>query len=221
MSEEQMTKDEELVKNGQHKNQHKHYYYHHNHKHNKSSHEQANTIKNETSFENKEEKVEQTKEAKPEEKNVHESCVSVTEFVKLKYQLAEMINRYKQLEHEFDNYRIRTKQEAKQAKTDGLTKAIETILPALDSFKKAKALITDKGSLSGVNLIEKSLLVSLEKLNIKYIDCIGQEFNPEFHNAVMLVEDNTKQPNTVVDEIEMGFTLDGKVIKYSQVIVSK
>ena len=220
MSEEQMTNNEETVKNGQNKNQHKHYYYHNNHKH-KHSHEQSSTIKNETSFENKEEKIEEKKETKSEEKNIHESCVSVTEFVKLKYQLAEMINRYKQLEHEFDNYRIRTKQEAKQAKTDGLTKAIESILPALDSFKKAKAIITDKSSLSGLSLIEKSLFGSLEKLNVKYIDCIGQEFNPDFHNAVMLVEDKTKKPNTVVDEIEMGFTLNDKVIKYSQVIVSK
>ena len=207
--------DDEMVKKSQPKTQER------QDSHQKQQKQTHSTLNTETSFENYEEKVEQKKETKSEEKNVHESCVSVTEFVKLKYQLAEMINRYKQLEHEFDNYRARTKQEAKQAKTDGMTKAIETILPALDSFKKAKALISDTSSLSGIGLIEKSLLNSLEKLNIKYIDCVGQEFNPDFHNAVMLVEDKTKKPNTIVDELEMGFTLNDKVIKYSQVIVSK
>lgn len=214
MKDENM-KDDEMEKKSQPKAQETHG------NHQKQQKQAHGTLNTETSFENKEEKIEEKKETKKEEKNVHESCVSVTEYVKLKYQLAEMINRYRQLEHEFEHYRVRSKQESKQAKTDGLTKAIETILPALDSFKKAKALITDKSSLSGIGLIEKSLLNSLEKLNIKYIDCIGQEFNPDFHNAVMLVEDKTKKPNTVVDELEMGFTLDDKVIKYSQVIVSK
>lgn len=205
MKDENM-KDDGMVKKSQPKTQERH------DNHQKQQKQTNSTLNTETSFENNEDKL---------EKNEAETYVSVAEFVKLKYQLAEMINRYRQLEHEFDNYRARTKQEVKQAKTDGITKAIETILPALDSFKKAKALISDKSSLSGVSLIEKSLLNSLEKLNIKYIDCIGQEFNPDFHNAVMLVEDKTKKPNTVVDELEMGFTLNDKVIKYSQVIVSK
>ena len=93
-----MTKDEQNIKNGQHKNQHKHYYYHNNHKH-KHSPEQNSTIKNETSFENKEEHVEQNKQTHTEEKNVHESCVSVTEFVNEKrMELASRLLRTTQLQ---------------------------------------------------------------------------------------------------------------------------
>jgi len=220
MGEEEKTLEEERKEQGQrqfknnnfHNHHHKHHYYHHSNK---------NSENTESKKQDEPSKASEVSEEKTEPKQEAETFVSVAEFVKLKYQLAEMINRYKQQEHEFDNYRIRTKQEAKQTKVDGVIKAVETILPALDSFKKAKALITDKSSLSGVSLIEKNLLNSLEKLNIRYIDCIGKEFDPELHNAVMLVEDSTKKPNTIVDELEMGFTLDDKVIKYSQVIVSK
>ena len=213
MGEEEKNLEEEKKEQGQRQFKHGSFHHHHHHKH--CCHN------NKTDESEKQEEINEPSEEKKSTQQESEPAVSVAEFVKLKYQLAEIINRYKQLEREFDNYRVRTKQEAKQAKVDGMTKAVETILPALDSFKKAKALITDKSSLSGVGLIEKSLLNSLEKLNIKYIDCIGKEFDPELHNAVLLVEDNTKKSNTIVDELEMGFTLNDKVIKYSQVIVAK
>ena len=157
-------------------------------------------------------------ENNPEQK---ECAVSLAEYVRLKYQMAEVINKYNSLSHEFDNYRKRTKEEVKQAKIDGQTKAIEVILPALDAFKKAKDLITDKSSLSGVSMIEKSLMANLEKLGVKAINCKGKQFDPDFHNAVMLVEKEDVKSGTIVDEIEMGFTLSDKVVKYSQVIVSK
>ena len=165
-------------------------------------------------------KKHQTKEECQE--NEQKDCaVSLAEYIKLKYQMAEVINKYNSLSHEFDNYRKRTKEETKQAKLDGQSKAIEAILPALDSFKKAKALITDKNSLSGINMIEKSLMANLEKLGVKPIVCVGEQFNPDYHNAVMLVEKDDVESGTIVDEIEMGFTLNDKVVKYSQVIVAK
>lgn len=147
--------------------------------------------------------------------------VPMDEYVKLKYQFSEFVNRHKAYEHEFENYKKRTKEEIKSAKDEGVTKALETIIPALDSFKKAKKIITDKSSLSGIALIEKNILTQLEKLGVKRIDCVGKPFDTDFHNAVMLVENEDKEPGTVVEEVEAGFTLNDKVIKYSQVIVSK
>ena len=168
-------------------------------------------------------------EIKQNTKSQEESCeceqkecaVSIAEYVRLKYQMAEVINKYNSLSHEFDNYRKRTKEETKQAKIDGQVKAIEAVLPALDSFKKARDIIKDPNCLSGIALIEKSLLSSLEKLGVKPIECIGSAFDPEIHNAVMLVEKDGVKSGTIVDEIEMGFMLHDKVVKYSQVIVAK
>ena len=82
-------------------------------------------------------------------------------------------------------------------------------------------LITDKSSLSGINLIEKSLLTELEKLGVKPIKAKGEKFDPEYHNAVMLVENESIPSGTVVEEYETGYTLGDKVIKFSQVTVSK
>lgn len=166
-------------------------------------------------------KTQNTKETNDDNVEQNDCAVSLAEYVKLKYQMAEVINKYNSLSHEFDNYRKRTKEESKQAKIDGQSKAIEAILPALDAFKKAKDLITDKSSLSGITLIEKSLMSSLGKLGVKPIESIGKEFDPDFHNAVMLVEKDGVKSGTIVDEIEMGFMLHDKVVKYSQVVVAK
>lgn len=169
---------------------------------------------------------EQTKTQKtPEEEKgkMHSKldCVPNEEYIKLKYQFAEFINKHKEYETEFENYKRRTREEIKQAKEDGITKAVETLLPALDSFKKAKKIITDKASISGINLIEKSILQELEKLGVKRIKCVGEPFNAEIHNAVALVEDENAESGTIVEELESGYTKGEKVIKFSQVIVAK
>ncbi len=143
------------------------------------------------------------------------------DYIKLKYQLADVINKYKEFEHEFNNYRTRTKDEIKQAQIDGMTKGISVVFPAMDSFKKAKKLIKDEGTLNGVRMIEKSILDALKKHGIKRIDCIGEKFDPNIHNAVLLVEDKTKESGTIIDELEAGYTFNDKVVKFSQVIVAK
>lgn len=170
----------------------------------------------------------ETKKAdvKPEEKCATNQerrceCVAKEEYIKLKYQFSEFMNKFKDYEKEFENYKRRTREEIKEAKEEGVAKAIKAIIPALDTFKKARMIITDKSSLSGINLIEKSILNEFEKLGVKPIKCKGEKFDPELHNAVMLVEDETIESGTVVEEFEAGYTLGGKVIKFSQVSVAK
>lgn len=150
-----------------------------------------------------------------------QELVPKEELVKLKYQFSEFVNKYKEYDKEFENYKRRTREEIKAAKEEGIAKAVKAIFPALDNFKKAKMLITDKSSLSGINLIEKSLLTELEKLGVKPIKAKGEKFDPEYHNAVMLVENESIPSGTVVEEYETGYTLGDKVIKFSQVTVSK
>ena len=147
--------------------------------------------------------------------------ISVSDLNKIKYQLAEIVNKYKELEREFDNYRKRTREEIKQAKLEGQVKVVEAILPALDNFKKAKDIVKDEKCIEGINLIEKSLMVSLEKQNVKKIDCLGKPFDPNMHNAVLLVEDPKAKSGTIIQVMEEGFTMGEKVVKYSQVVVAK
>ena len=147
--------------------------------------------------------------------------ISVSDLNKIKYQLAEIVNKYKELEREFDNYRKRTREEIKQAKLEGQVKVVEAILPALDNFKKAKDIVKDEKCIEGINLIEKNLMASLEKQNVKKIDCLGKPFDPNMHNAVLLVEDPKAKSGTIIQVMEEGFTMGEKVVKYSQVVVAK
>lgn len=143
------------------------------------------------------------------------------EFNAIKAQLAGAINSYTELEKDFDNFRARSIQNVASARQEGITKAVLALTPALDSFKKAKSMLKDQASLDGIMLIEKAILSSLEKLGVKKIDAVGKEFDPNYHNATLMQEFKGKKSGTVVEEMESGYTLNDKVIKYSQVIVAK
>ncbi len=158
------------------------------------------------------------KEEKEEKKTV---SLSLEEFDAIKLQMAKIINDEKELEKDFENYRKRSREEVDKSFADGQTKALETILPALDSFKKAKKMILDEASIEGVNLIEKSIMQALEKLGVKRIKSVGQKFDPELHNAILSVQDDKTKSGYIVEETESGYTLGDKVIKYSQVVVAK
>lgn len=163
------------------------------------------------------------KEVGKEEKKEEKKTVSLTteEFDAIKLQMAKVINDEKELEKDFENYRKRSREEVEKSFADGQTKALETILPALDSFKKAKKMILDEASIEGVNLIEKSIMQALEKLGVKKIKAVGEKFNPELHNAILSVQDDKAKSGYIVEETESGYTLGNKVIKYSQVVVAK
>ncbi len=133
----------------------------------------------------------------------------------------EYLNLVKQVQADFDNFRKRTKFQLEEIKVDGIMLALDCVFDALDSFKKAEKVITDKSSLSGIKLIEEQMIKSLKKLNVEKINTINKPFNPEFHNAVAVIEDGTKKPNTIVEEIQAGYLYSDKVIRFSQVIVSK
>lgn len=185
-----------------------------------SSHKQSNGNKVENGCKKENETTKEINNTETSDKKM-ERGVSCEEYLKLKYQLADMINKYRQLNSEFENYRKRTREELSGATLNGKVKAIELIIPALDSFKKAKLIVTDPKNLEGINLIEKSLMASLEKQGVKKINCIGKPFNADFHNAIAIVEDKTKKSGIVIDEVESGYTLGDKVIKFSQVVVNK
>ena len=121
---------------------------------------------------------------------------------------------------EFDNYRKRMNGALLDARNDGFMDAIEQFLPSLDSFKMATDMITDKNILMGIKFIEKGILDTLSKMGVNEIDATG-EFNPELHQAIDTEKAEGMEPNMIVKVIAKGFTYQGKVIRYAQVIVSK
>ena len=98
--------------------------------------------------------------------------------------------------------------------------AIEQFLPALDSFKMATNMITDKNTLMGIQFIEKGILDTLKKMGVEEIDATG-EFNPDLHQAIDTDSSADVESGHIVKVAYKGFTYHGKVIRYSQVIVKK
>lgn len=121
---------------------------------------------------------------------------------------------------EFDNYRKRTLSAVGEARKDGFMEAITQFLPALDSFKMATDMITDKNTLIGIKYIEKGILDTLAKMGVEAIDATGK-FNPELHQAVDTDSTANVDSGMIVKEMYKGFTYQGKVIRYSQVVVKK
>ena len=124
------------------------------------------------------------------------------------------------IQAEFDNYRKRMSTALGEARKDGFIDAIEQFLPALDSFKMATDMITDKNTLMGIKFIEKGILDTLSKMGVEEIDTTGK-FNPELHQAIDTEENEESESGDIIKVASKGFTYKGKVIRYSQVIVKK
>lgn len=159
--------------------------------------------------------------AQDKEKTEQKQTVSAEKYEELLKQSTVYLNTARQLQADFDNFRRINKDAKKVGFEEGLIKACETILPALDSFKKARRVIMDKNSLNGIKMIEDSLLEALERLKIKKIPTIGRTFDPAFHNAVVLLDDFKAKSNTIIEELQAGFMYEDKVIRYAQVVVAK
>lgn len=124
------------------------------------------------------------------------------------------------LQAEFDNYRKRMSTVLADTRNDGFMDAIEQFLPALDSFKMATDMITDKNTLMGIKFIEKGILDTLSKMGVEEIDTTGK-FNPELHQAVDTDDGEEYESGDIIKVASKGFTYKGKVIRYSQVIVKR
>ena len=122
------------------------------------------------------------------------------------------------IQAEFDNYRKRMTSALGDARQDGFMDAICQFLPALDSFKMATDMITDKNTLMGIKFIEKGILDTLAKMGVEEIDTTGK-FNPELHQAIDAENDENYESGDIIKVATKGFTYKGKVIRYRQVIV--
>lgn len=147
--------------------------------------------------------------------------VPYKDYEKLAKQTEQYLNLAKQLQADFENYKRNMQKIVKDKELDGVMKAASAIFPAIDSFKKARKIITDKSCISGIKMIEKQLLEALAGLKIIRVKTVGEKFDPNIHNAVMLVEDPNVESGTIVEELEAGYMYEDKVMRFSSVIVAK
>ncbi|MBO5883569.1 MAG: nucleotide exchange factor GrpE [Clostridia bacterium] len=145
------------------------------------------------------------------------------ELEKMKAEVAEANDKYMRLYAEYDNYRRRSAKEKEAAWGDAYCDAIEQILPILDNLERAAQYGgDDKESplAKGLELTLKSFSETLEKMGVHEIEALGVEFNPEVHNAVMHVEDETLGENIVAEVFMKGYAKGDKVIRHSMVKVA-
>ena len=122
---------------------------------------------------------------------------------------------------DFDNYRKRNADLVARARQDGKADAVLEILPIVDNFDRAIPLIQDESVKEGVEKIAKQFGAALTKLGVSEIDAEGQPFNPDLMNAVFTEEVDGVEPDTVTGVLQKGYMLDGKVVRYAMVKVSK
>ena len=118
---------------------------------------------------------------------------------------------------EYDNFRKRAVKEKEDAYTDAYCDAVKTLLPVMDNLQRAKSF---DGTSEGTALIMKQLEECFAKLGVEEIPAKGLTFDPNFHNAVMHVEDEEKGENEIVEEFQKGFKVGEKVIRFSMVKVA-
>lgn len=125
---------------------------------------------------------------------------------------------------EFDNFRKRTEKEKSAMYEIGAKDIIEKLLPVVDNFERGFSTVTEEDKedafVTGMEMVYKQLMTMLETVGVKPIEAVGQEFNPDIHNAVMHVEDETVGDNMIVEEFQKGYTYRDSVVRYSMVKVA-
>ena len=136
-------------------------------------------------------------------------------------QIEELTDRLKRSMAEFDNFRKRTEKEKSSMYVIGAKEIIENMLPVVDNFERGLAQAQEGDAFAdGMKMIYKQLMTTLEGLGVEAIEAVGKEFNPDFHNAVMHVEDEKAGDNMVVEELQKGYTYKGFVVRHSMVKVA-
>ena len=141
----------------------------------------------------------------------------------MKEKVEELEDRVKRQMAEFDNFRKRTEKEKAAMFETGAKSVIEKILPVVDNFERGLASVSEEekdGALAqGMQMIYKQLMTELENLDVKPIPAVGEEFNPEFHNAVMQTQSDEFESGVVAQELQKGYTYWDSVVRHSMVAV--
>ena len=138
-------------------------------------------------------------------------------------QIEDLNDRLRRQMAEFDNFRKRSEKEKSQMFDMGARSIIEKVLPVVDNFERGLAAVPeeqkDDAFVTGMDKIYKQLMTELDAIGVKPIEALGQEFNPDLHNAVMQVESEEYDPGVVAQELQKGYTYKDTVVRYSMVAV--
>lgn len=141
----------------------------------------------------------------------------------LKEKIDELEDRVKRQMAEFDNFRKRSEKEKTAMFETGAKSVIEKILPVVDNFERGLATVPEEEKtlpfVEGMEMIYKQLITELEKIEVKPIPAVGEEFNPDFHNAVMQVESKEYESGVIAQELQKGYTYRDSVVRHSMVAV--
>ena len=148
----------------------------------------------------------------------------VMELEKTKELAADNEEKYKRLLAEFENARQRNEKETKKMYDFGAKDSLEKLLPVVDNFERALASIPEEDKNrafeQGVDMIYKQLMAAFESIGVKPMNAEGTQFDPEFHNAVIHIEDENYGENTVVEEMQKGYMYKDQVLRHSMVKVA-
>jgi len=138
--------------------------------------------------------------------------------------IEELTDQLKRQMAEFDNFRKRTNQEKSSMYIIGAREIVEKMLPIVDSFERGLAAVPKEAKedsfVDGMNKVYKQLMTALDEAGVQPIEAVGQEFNPDLHNAVMHIESEDVGNNTVVEEFQKGYLYKDFVVRHSMVKVA-
>ncbi len=156
-------------------------------------------------------KVEEQEEKKEE----------VSEKDKIKQELEETTDRYKRIMAEFDNYKKRSAKERDSLYHSLVADIVTSLLPTLDNLEKAVNVETeDQNYKQGIEMVLKQFVEALKALGVEEIETVGNTFDPEYHEAVSSVQDESLGEKEIKEEFRKGYKIGNKVIRHSMVVVA-
>ncbi|MCL6618151.1 MAG: nucleotide exchange factor GrpE [Anoxybacillus ayderensis] len=165
----------------------------------------------------------QSEETQQEEQD--ELALAYEKIAQLEAKLAETENRLLRLHADFDNYRRRVRLDMEAAEKYRAQSLVSDLLPILDNFERALQVQVEdekaKSLLQGMEMVYRSLVEALKKEGVEVIESVGKPFDPHVHQAVMQVDDQNYEPNTVIEEFQKGYKLKDRVIRPAMVKVNQ
>lgn len=162
-----------------------------------------------------EEESEENSTPDTSEQKLMEAGVKILELTK---SLESANDQYLRLRAEFENYRKRTLAESEKSKIKGIGSAIEAFFPAMDGIDRALALCHDEGITKGILLVKRQFQNALTTLGVTEINPVDEEFNPEYHNAVMN-EVNSEKAGKVIEVFQRGYRYKDTLLRPAMVKV--
>ena len=168
------------------------------------------------------EDVKETLEEEVVQENINEEkSDEQEEKSSLEQELEDVTDRYKRVLAEFENFKKRSQKERETLYNSVLSDVIEAFLPVMDNLENAIKIETeDEGYKQGIELVLKQLKEALKAKGVVEIETVGQTFDPELHEAVSSIQDETKGEKEIVQEYRKGYRIGTKVIRHSMVVVA-